>query len=92
MSHYDDRPYKCDLCPVAFKLKKYLRKHRFLHTGIKRFQCDICGKKFPRRPALVQHSITHSQDYPFKCDVCNKQFKMKRNFLVSKKLYQELYH
>lgn len=66
----------------SFKVKMYLRKHRFLHTGIKKFQCDICGKKFPRKHGLDQHSVTHSESYPFECDVCNRRFKTKRNYLV----------
>ena len=48
--HSDFRPYKCQLCPMAFPRATSLYQHRETHeNNLKRtkdFSCPICGKAF----------------------------------------------
>ena len=41
-----ERPYKCEFCPWAFTKQCYLRNHRSIHTGEKRYRCPHCKEPF----------------------------------------------
>lgn len=57
--HSDDRPFKCTLCPKAFKRNEHLTRHRSIHSGNKNFFCQICNKGFSRKDHLNKHQQTH---------------------------------
>nr|XP_018902151.1 PREDICTED: uncharacterized protein LOC109033817 isoform X5 [Bemisia tabaci] len=77
--HSDLRPFKCDLCPIAFKLKCDLRKHkRGFHFKERPYKCDECPSAFTKISNLNDHKASvHSDLRPFKCNLCDASFKLK---------------
>lgn len=63
------RPYKCELCPKAFKHKHHLTEHSRLHTGEKPYQCHKCLKRFSHSGSYSQH-MNHRFSY---CKPYNQQ-------------------
>lgn len=55
--HTDERPYKCKLCPMAFRQKATLEKHTYAHSGTRPFNCIFsgCDKGYYSRDYLRQH-------------------------------------
>lgn len=56
------RPFKCEMCPKAFKHKHHLTEHRRLHSGEKPFRCSKCGKTFSHSGSYSQH-MNHRYKY-----------------------------
>lgn len=44
-----DRPFKCDVCPKTFKIKRTLYAHKRFTHGTKEHCCPICGKPIAYR-------------------------------------------
>ncbi|XP_014678755.1 PREDICTED: putative zinc finger protein 833 [Priapulus caudatus] len=44
--HSGKKPYKCDLCNVAFSCLSAVKKHLRTHTGEKPYKCDLCDAAF----------------------------------------------
>ena len=55
------RPYKCDTCDKAFKLKHHLLEHSRLHSGERPYECTSCGKKFRHSGSYSQHVNNRSK-------------------------------
>ncbi|XP_052259178.1 SWI/SNF-related matrix-associated actin-dependent regulator of chromatin subfamily E member 1-like isoform X2 [Dreissena polymorpha] len=49
------RPFKCEICDKAFKLKHHLLEHSRLHSGERPYECSLCGKKFRHSGSYSQH-------------------------------------
>ena len=60
-----DKPFSCEICTKAFKLKGDLNRHTRIHTGVKPYRCDICKKTFTRIGALDDHKIIHTGERPY---------------------------
>lgn len=56
------RPFKCDVCDKAFKLKHHLLEHSRLHSGERPYECTTCGKKFRHSGSYSQHVNNRSKD------------------------------
>eukprot|EP00730_Choanoeca_flexa_P014208 TRINITY_DN6127_c0_g1_i1.p1 TRINITY_DN6127_c0_g1~~TRINITY_DN6127_c0_g1_i1.p1 ORF type:complete len:405 (+),score=66.24 TRINITY_DN6127_c0_g1_i1:223-1437(+) len=67
------KPFKCELCPKAYKRKSELKIHTRSHTGEKPFKCSQCDKAFPKRSHLTRHERTHAGIKPYKCGICQKR-------------------
>ncbi|KAI1800868.1 hypothetical protein F4811DRAFT_564400 [Daldinia bambusicola] len=52
-----DRPFKCDICPISFNRNHDLKRHRRIHDAIKPFPCTFCEKSFSRKDALKRHRL-----------------------------------
>ena len=52
---HSDRNYRCDACPMAFKILCQLTQHKMVHSGQKPHECDKCGMKFTQKCSLVKH-------------------------------------
>lgn len=65
--------FKCHQCSKVFKSKKVLKKHLFIHTGIKRFCCDVCKKTFRYQSEVTAHRKSHEKP-TFQCDICSAMF------------------
>lgn len=64
MIHTDERPYPCDRCPKAFKLKHHLVEHIKVHTGRRPFECHVCFMLFADQNNLACHLQVHSWRMP----------------------------
>lgn len=74
-SHSDDKPYKCNVCDAAFKLKKNQQIHLRTHTGEQPYGCITCGKSFRSLDARNKHNMrTHTKQLPHPCGKCEKSF------------------
>ncbi|KAK8830636.1 hypothetical protein WA577_004365 [Blastocystis sp. JDR] len=67
--------YKCSYCDLTFTKKQQLRKHEFLHTGIKPYPCSFpgCFQAFFSQARLTIHEKTHKEGSECVCSVtgCN---------------------
>lgn len=76
--------YECDHCKRTFNRKCSLRKHIYMHLGIKPFQCKHCPQNFRSRRYLQVHidrshkSMVDDQDL-YICNFCEKPFLIKEN-------------
>jgi KRAB domain-containing zinc finger protein len=72
--HSNERPFKCQSCPAAFKLDHMLKSHQIIHKE-KEFECDICGKKFRNYHSIRLHMAVHADITDvrrFTCELCGK--------------------
>lgn len=46
VQHTDLKPFTCDVCPKAFKLKNTLLNHMVQHTGVRKYSCPFCNRTF----------------------------------------------
>ena len=74
ITHSADRPFKCELCQKAFKLRKQLTLHLWTHTGNKPHKCHLCHKSFISSQHLKEHVRVHTGLTPFKCQLCQKSY------------------
>ncbi|KAJ8716284.1 hypothetical protein PYW08_013569 [Mythimna loreyi] len=76
--------YECDHCNRTFNRKRSLRRHMYLHLGIKPFQCKNCPEQFRSEYNLQVHidrvhkSIVDDPEL-YICNFCEKPFLVKEN-------------
>lgn len=75
-AHSKNRPFFCNICPKAFKLKGMLTRHLKDHTE-KNIACAHCDKKFSLPCYLRVHMRTHTNEKPYECHLCDQKFAMK---------------
>jgi hypothetical protein len=56
----DAMPYKCEVCPAAFALPHYLRRHKLSHSNERTWACRTCLARFKRKDALSKHEKSKS--------------------------------
>ncbi|XP_059047572.1 zinc finger protein 93-like [Achroia grisella] len=59
----------CQQCGKAFRDKKGLREHEFIHTGERPLSCEICGCTFRQSASLYTHRKRVHKIYPQKKSV-----------------------
>lgn len=72
------RSYKCPYCDRVFiRANSELRKHIWIHEGIKPFRCPLCPHACRSKNNLQAHMLRHSNEKPFMCNDCGKAYKSK---------------
>lgn len=80
--HKTEKPYLCVQCTKTFVRRSDLRKHVFVHAGIRLFNCNYCSKSFTRSTNLAKHKRTHEEaPKSYRCMLCPKAFQS--NILLS---------
>ncbi|KAI6176608.1 hypothetical protein M3Y97_00816700 [Aphelenchoides bicaudatus] len=56
-----EKPYVCSKfnCRKRFSNKFLLKKHEFIHSGLRPHVCPFCNKPFNRKDNLLRHKKTH---------------------------------
>uniref|UniRef100_A0A8R1DNW0 C2H2-type domain-containing protein n=1 Tax=Caenorhabditis japonica TaxID=281687 RepID=A0A8R1DNW0_CAEJA len=59
-----EKPFVCmhNNCGKRFANKFLLKKHMFIHTGLRPHTCPHCHKKFNRKDNLLRHKKTHTSN------------------------------
>ena len=67
---------ECPYCHRVFhNASSDLRRHIWIHEGIKPFECHVCQYACRTRSNLAAHMLRHSADKPFLCNSCGKAYK-----------------
>lgn len=62
--------YMCEECGKSFSSGASLKKHSFLHSGIRPFQCARCPKKYTTKHKLKEHMNRHEGIKNYICPHC----------------------
>ncbi|KAJ8713316.1 hypothetical protein PYW07_013686 [Mythimna separata] len=76
--------YECDNCNRTFNRKGSLRRHMYVHLGIKPFQCKHCPQRFRSEyNKQIHYDRTHKSILDdtelYICNYCEKPFLVKEN-------------
>lgn len=55
-THTGRKPFICEICAVAFRIKGHLKKHLRVHSGEKPYICTFCEKAFSGKSDFVTPS------------------------------------
>uniref|UniRef100_A0A673L3C8 C2H2-type domain-containing protein n=1 Tax=Sinocyclocheilus rhinocerous TaxID=307959 RepID=A0A673L3C8_9TELE len=77
----NDKPYRCDQCPMSFNVEYNLDLHKSTHTTSDP-KCPVCNKKFSRVASLKAHVMIHEKEEQyhalcfqnFLCSECGDEF------------------
>uniref|UniRef100_A0A0X3PJ05 Zinc finger protein 236 n=1 Tax=Schistocephalus solidus TaxID=70667 RepID=A0A0X3PJ05_SCHSO len=53
----EKRSVVCTLCSHRFRRSSDLRRHMFLHSGVRPYGCDFCSRRFIIQGRMLQHMI-----------------------------------
>ena len=61
IKHHGQKPFKCDVCKMAFVTKCNLINHMWQHKGVRArpFKCQQCNKSYLRQSLLEAHMRSH---------------------------------
>ncbi|XP_070496230.1 PR domain zinc finger protein 5-like [Chironomus tepperi] len=93
----ENKLYKCNLCPMTFRIPSHLRNHQSVHSNEYTFPCDFpgCPKIFKAKRNLLRHKVFHDPtklNYKYHCSFegCGKKFLkndgLKRHMLTHTKI------
>ena len=69
------KPFKCEVCEMAFKSRPDLEMHKTRHSEERKFECSFCDKKFKCKYSLRNHEkkIHLKQRRTVSCATCGMQ-------------------
>lgn len=77
--HQDERNFKCNICPKAFKQRGDLRAHIRRHQIVEPYRCDKCEFETLNEEGLTKHSKLHSRTHEYCCHICRRLFSRGNN-------------
>jgi KRAB domain-containing zinc finger protein len=83
------KPFNCDLCGLAFRLKSYLFNHiNNIHIRQK-YSCKFCSRGFYKKYEMRDHLRVHTNEKPFSCDFdgCLKSFARNKNLQIHRRIH-----
>ncbi|XP_065226139.1 oocyte zinc finger protein XlCOF6-like [Planococcus citri] len=72
----------CKICHKNICNKDQMRRHMFMHRGLKPFECADCGKSFTRKANVKSHILSMHMPYQsrrYKCEICSKFYSTRSN-------------
>ena len=78
----------CPTCGKSFNNRQALKKHEFLHTGLKPYTCWICNKAFATRGTMKMHVTGHFGEKRFKCTLCEKSYRANKDYQIHMATHQ----
>ncbi|KAM4017946.1 zinc finger protein 408 isoform 2-T2 [Anomaloglossus baeobatrachus] len=73
------RKFQCKDCSKSFFQLGHLKRHSFIHSGLKPFLCPECGKDYCSEESFKAHLLGHRGLRPFKCPQCDKAYGTQRD-------------
>ena len=90
LRHVQEKTFKCDQCPMSFRIRSELTSHKKLtHTEVALFKCDICGMRMKRRVYLERHMQGHQKGRMFKCAHKTCGYESSNKFVISTHFIKE---
>ncbi|KAG6455146.1 hypothetical protein O3G_MSEX009061 [Manduca sexta] len=77
--------HECDICHKMFSSKSSIRRHMYIHLGLKPYTCPLCQKKFCHYLNMKKHmKKLHASlvEESHICHICDKIFKTKEDLGV----------
>ena len=74
--------HQCHICLKTYSKTLDLRRHIFIHQGLKPFKCQYCGKAFNDKSNMKVHEKLHTEDKRYQCNLCCKKFVHPRGLKV----------
>ncbi|XP_043923038.1 zinc finger protein 236 [Protopterus annectens] len=69
----NDKPHRCDQCPMSFNVAFNLALHKATHNTEDPV-CPVCSKKFSRVASLKAHIMLHEKEENLICTECGDEF------------------
>ncbi|XP_053570824.1 zinc finger protein 236 isoform X2 [Bombina bombina] len=69
----NDKPHRCDQCPMSFNIDFNLTLHKSTHN-VDDPVCPACNKKFSRVASLKAHIMLHEKEEILICSECGDEF------------------
>lgn len=73
-THFETKPFTCNVCSKGFIYKRDLQRHQLIHTEnyIPKY-CPECGAVFATDDKLMKHQLMHKK-VSLSCDKCGVKF------------------
>ena len=68
------RLHRCHICFKTYSKSLDLKRHLFIHQGLKPFKCQFCDKCFNDKSNMKCHERLHTGEKRFQCNLCCKKF------------------
>ncbi|XP_075044289.1 zinc finger protein 408 isoform X2 [Mixophyes fleayi] len=79
LKEQSERRFSCPDCNKSFFQLGHLKRHSFIHSGLKPFLCTECGKAYCSEESFKAHLLGHQGLRPFKCSLCDKAYGTQRD-------------
>ncbi|KAH0617863.1 hypothetical protein JD844_016523 [Phrynosoma platyrhinos] len=77
----NNKPHRCDQCPMSFNVEFNLTLHKCTHNG-EDPTCPVCNKKFSRVASLKAHIMLHEKEENLICSECGDEFTLQSQLAV----------
>ncbi|XP_069709391.1 zinc finger protein 236 isoform X4 [Phaenicophaeus curvirostris] len=77
----NDKPHRCDQCPMSFNVEFNLTLHKCTHNG-EEPTCPVCNKKFSRVASLKAHIMLHEKEENLICSECGDEFTLQSQLTI----------